>query len=808
VSENDITTVKYDAAGNQLWATSYSHTTDSTDYGLAVAVDVSGNVYTAGQSRGGGDYYYDMILIKYDGVGNRLWVARYNGPGNQNDRPNGLAVDGSGNVLVALESGADIVTLKYDGAGNLLWTARYSGSGNAVDVPRTLVVDAADNAYVTGYCNGPGTSADMVTIKYGPNGDQLWDAVYNGPSNENDTANNLVLDAAGNVYVVGESQGGDITFYDFVTVKYNSAGTQIWASRYDGTDHLLDEANFVAVDGSGNVYVSGNSYFREGDRGGPEIATLKIDAAGNPVWVARYHAAGAVSNAVSGLALDSAGNVYVAGWSFPEGDNDSESITLKYDPAGTLLWENTWAGLINNLAVDPSGNAVVSGGLADDFALIKYDAAGNRIWTAVYDSSIAIDDRGRHIALDEAGNIYIAGDSGLDSWSTEMVVAKYSAEGSLLWSAGVPAGTGGVADMRLDVAGNVFLAGTADGDIVVIKYDNAGNRLWTGTYSGPDDANDGATALAVDSQGNAYVTGWSTVYLGSDIVTLKYDAAGNRLWMARTTGGYAQPGAIAVARDGQVIVTGHIEGGGINSAFTTLKYDAAGNPVWVAHYSGYGMASALALDDDGNVHITGWIDHYPNRYNITTAKYDANGNQLWVSGYNGPVNGNDFGYAIAVDSFGNVYVAGRSNYYGGDSDMITLKYDRSGTPLWAAEHSVGGYDAAAAMVLDDSGNVYVTGYGDGGGTGAEYATLKYDTRGSLLWAASYNGTGSGDDTATALALDGSGNVFVTGASVGPGTGADFVTIKYRQAAGPGSDGGAEDRSSGAGGGCFINTVFK
>ena len=324
VSDSDITTVKYDAGGNQLWATSYSQTPDSIDHGLLIAAGSSDSVYVAGQSRGATGYYYDMILIKYDSAGNRLWVSIFNGPGNMDDRPKGLIVGASGSVYVTIESDGDIVTVKYGSLGNLLWSARYSGAGNRVDQPNAIALDVAENVYVTG-----GSDGDMITIKYDSNGNQLWATHYNGPSAGADIANHLTIDPAGNVYVVGESYGTG-TVYDFVTIKYDVVGNQLWAVRYDGPDHRLDEANFVAVDGSGYVYVTGNSYYQEVDRSGPEIVTIKYDSNGSQLWQNRYRAAGTSANGVSGLAIDAIGNVYISGFSF--GEDESQSILLNMIP--------------------------------------------------------------------------------------------------------------------------------------------------------------------------------------------------------------------------------------------------------------------------------------------------------------------------------------------------------------------------------------------------------------------------------------------------------------------------------------------
>lgn len=660
---------------------------------------------------------------------------------------------------------------------------------------------------------------DMITIKYGPDGSQFWTARYNGPSGGQDVGNHLALDAAGNVYVAGESYGAG-TVYDYVTVKYDSAGNELWDRRYDDPDHLLDEATFVAVNGSGEVIVVGNSYYRYGSYHGipvyfgPQIATLAYDSSGNLIWSGRYQATNANGTAVSGLSLDAAGNIYISGWTFGSPGFSSDYIVVKYDPAGNILWDAVYDGTAggddfsSGIALDSLGNAYITGesrnaGSGADFATLKYDTSGSRLWVATLDNSSSIDDRARHIAL-HGEYTYVAGDSSLDSWNNEIVTVKYDSSGNQLWAAKIAADTGGVSGLQVDSAGNVCVAGTVNNDIVVIKYDEQGNQLWMQGYNGPDNANDGARGLAVDRQGNIYVTGWSGVYLGSDIVTIKYDPSGNRLWVARTTGGYGEPSAIAVDAAGNVLVTGHIQGGGVNAAYSTLKYDTSGNPLWVSHYVGYGMANALALDTAGNVYVTGSRIYDRTRDAMTTIKYDASGRELWVSD-SIPPRGINEGFAIAVDPSGNVYVAGSSNYYGADSEMLVLKYDLNGNQLWESNYSTGGaYEQASALVLDSGGNIYVTGKTDGGGTGSEYRTLKYQPDGTIVWTAAYNGTGNGNDAAAALAVDSSGNVYVTGDSLGQGTGADFVTIKYQQSSASSASGSSG--GGGGGGGCFITAV--
>jgi len=159
----------------------------------------------------------------------------------------------------------DYATVKYNSDGAEQWVARYNGPGNGWDLAKALAVDASGNVYVTGsssVSNTPLTSYDYATVKYSSDGVEQWVARYDGPVNEmleksNDKATALAVDASDNVYVTGVSYLWPNV--DFVTIKYNGAGVEQWLARYDGPRTAEDKAKALAVDGSGNVYVSGTS---------------------------------------------------------------------------------------------------------------------------------------------------------------------------------------------------------------------------------------------------------------------------------------------------------------------------------------------------------------------------------------------------------------------------------------------------------------------------------------------------------------------------------------------------------------------
>jgi len=426
------------------WAALYSGPGNSFDSASAIALDASGNVYVTGYSQSGRDHASsDYATIKYDRSGKQIWLRRYNGPGNGHDTASALALDAMGNVYVTGWSdvsvfNSDYATIKYDSTGNQLWVARYNGSWDSDDLAFAVVTDASGNIYVTGQSRGPGA----VTIKYDTNGNQLWVARYSNPGVfVFESARYIAVDASGNVYVTGFGFGSG-TGFDYATVKYDSSGNQLWVARYRGTLDSYDFPTAMEIDTSGNVYVTGCSK-RSGT--GHDYATVKYDSSGNQLWASRYNGPeNSVDNRATAIAIDISGNVYVTGFSVGSGTDD-DYATVKYDSAGNQLWVIRYNGPANKsdvayaIAVDKSGNVYVTGrsygsSTSINYATIKYDTNGNLQWVArssgpanSYDAALAIE-------LDGSCNIYVTGfyaedllpDDDRILWDRNYATVKYS----------------------------------------------------------------------------------------------------------------------------------------------------------------------------------------------------------------------------------------------------------------------------------------------------------------------------------------------------------------------------------------------
>jgi hypothetical protein len=132
-----------------------------------------------------------------------------------------------------------------------------------------MAIDSLGNVYMAGACIS--NPSDYVTIKYSPSGDTLWVRQYNGPGGIDDYATAIAIDITGNIYITGASIGAG-TSYDFATVKYNSSGVQQWISRYNSAPSGNDYGYAIAVDGLNNVYVAGTS---QGSSSAMDYATIK-----------------------------------------------------------------------------------------------------------------------------------------------------------------------------------------------------------------------------------------------------------------------------------------------------------------------------------------------------------------------------------------------------------------------------------------------------------------------------------------------------------------------------------------------------
>jgi len=442
----------------RLWATYYGG--DSYDYAYSLATDTQGNVYVVGytystnfpvQNPGGGAYYqgnnagnYDAFILKFNSGGARLWATYYGG--SNYDYAYSLATDTQGNVYVV-------------------------GYTYSTNFP---VQNPGGGAYYQGNNAGGG---DAFILKFNPSGARLW-ATYYGGSNY-DYARSVATDPQGNVYVVGSTSSTDFPVYnpgggayyqgtigssgysDAFILKFNSSGVRQWATYYGGND--LDEANSVATDPQGNVYVvgrtwstnfpvynpGGGAYYQGtiGSSGYSDAFILKFNSSGVRQWATYYGGSG--DDQAYSVATDPQGNVYVVGYTY------STDFPV-YNPGGGAYFQGSNAGNY-------------------DAFILKFNSSGVRQWATYYWGSNY--EWATSITTDPQGNVYVVGSTS----STDFPVYN----------------PGGGAYFQGSNAGNY--------DAFILKFNSSGTRLWATYYGGS--GQDDALSLATDPQGNVYVVG-------------------------------------------------------------------------------------------------------------------------------------------------------------------------------------------------------------------------------------------------------------------------------------------------------------
>jgi hypothetical protein len=367
-------------------------------------------------------------------------------------------------------------------------------------------------------------------------------------------------------------------------------------------------------------------------------------------------------------------------------------------------------------------------------------------------------------------------------------------------------------DGVVNFGGTTLSSSAYTDDVFIAKYSSGGALQWAHGFGST--GSDVATGAAVDGSGNLVIAGYfqGTVDFGNGPVTAaasnslfvaKYSSAGNWMWFKQVANAFAN--AVAVDGSGNVLVTGYYSGtvnfgGGSLSSINggtdifVAKYSSSGGYQWAKSYGGTSidMAKAIAVDGSGNAVVTGYYQGTANYgggswtsaggNDIFVAKYaSADGSPIWAKTLGSTAY--DYGYGVAVDGSGNVWVAGDFmgpvNFGGGTltpfggGDMFLAKYSSGGGYLWANHFGgTSGYGSHAnAVSVDGSGNVLLTGwindyvnFGGGPLTASVFSydafVAKFNSAGAYQWAkrAGIDFTDHGNS----LAADGSGNVLAVG----------------------------------------------
>ena len=862
---NDAFLVKYNSSGTVQWAARVASTGGDTGFGLAT--DSAGSVYFTGRngasatafnanttafgttipSSGGGDAF----IVKYNGSGTVQWVTRIASTGL--DTGFGIATDTSGDFYVIGQSGInatvtafssngtafgttlaslgqqDVFLVKYNTSGIVQWVTRLGTIGT--DFGYSVATDSSNNVYVTGQ-SGPApltvynssgfvfgtlsnstSSLDGFLVKYNSSGTAQWarklSSIYN------DIGRGVAIDSGGGVVTTGTYSGANYSLYGQAlslfssqplgapVVKYNTNGAPQWAARISPSAVVALDANGIAKDTTGNIYVVGDSginatvtaFSSNGvafgttlpNSGFNDAFIVKYDSSGIVQWVARI-ASNSTDRAYS-VTTDSGGNLIVTG--------NYSAVATAFNSDGT--------------AFSPT---LTNSGSSDVF-VVKYDPDGFVLWVARIASSAA--DSGWRITTDTSNAIYVTGNGG-----TGVAITSFSSNGTSF---------------------SPTLANAGGTDAFLVKYNSAGIVQWNARIAST--AADAGRGIVTDSAENVYVAGNAGTAIttafnangtafgttlpaaaGGTCFLVKYNSTGSVQWITRAIGA----SAFAVCTDSSNnVFFGGITGGtatvynSTDTVFGTVS-SIGGNDAWVAKYNSAGIAQwivqvgssanevtgNIATDSAGNVYLAGVFGPatsltapaltiydaagtiFASAYgSFGLVKYGTDGRPNWFQAIAG-AGIND----LAVTAVGDVYITGGSgtfrvfgsdftryaglNSVGGGQDAFIVKQSQSGVPQWGATLSSSGADTGFGVVTDTGGNVIVFGQGGAGvvttaynangtafsrtipvaGAQSEAILAKYNSSGSVQWVARVSTNQI--DIGNSVATDSSGNIYVTG----------------------------------------------
>ncbi|TNE50413.1 MAG: hypothetical protein EP343_08080 [Deltaproteobacteria bacterium] len=691
-------------------------------------------------------------------------------------------------------------------------------------------VDLQTNDDNCGACNNACKTAEAcLSGKCNP----AWAIGAGGIStNSSEFVRDMAQDSQGNLYILG-SFGRTITIGSLTLTATQGSGVfvaklsnqlqPIWAKAYESNDIGFQA---VKTDASGNVYITGRFTGKSLTLGSTTLTTTptsngsykvqlfvgKLNTSGAWQWAT---AQGGVDNDEYGenLAIDNAGNVYVAGH-----------------------FESDGASTFGNTTLTSKGN--------NDIMVVKFNSSGIFQW--VNNAGSSGYDRAYDIAIDSGGNLLVTGhfSNNISFGSTNLsskggydaFIAKLNANGSWLWANGAG---GNSTDygyrIAMDKSDNAYVVGyvrnivtlgtfslvTKGGyDIFVAKADKNGQWLW-GQIAGSG-GSDYGQAIALDSSGNVYVTGHffslsasSHATFGSlsvkgkasnlNMFVAKLNSSGTWQWVkAGLSSAASYAYAISVDGSGNVYASGYASGNltfgslsatnqGASDIFVT-KLNSSGTFTGLQSYAGtsasHDYSFGIAQDTSGNTYITGYfsgefvlgtntLTSNGNATDLFVAKVSPTGQWLWARSAGGT--SSDFGYGIAVDNSGSVYITGQiydKATFGnktltsqGNSDIFVAKLNSSGTWQWVTGGGSNAAEYGWGLKTDSNGNVYVVGNSYTG----KFGTLSFTSQGnrdifvgklnsSGVWQWVAGGGGNSSDFGYGIDVDSNNNVYVVGTS--------------------------------------------
>lgn len=695
----DIRTSKYNkSTGETIWSSDFDGGYDGLDYPKTITVDNENNILVGGLSYSvGSSENVGYVILKYDSDGELLWsIIDENDIQNVWVQPYAIATDNNGNVAITgYGSNEDLFqvyyTVKYSAEGSLLWKKKYeynSGGNPTNSIASDVKFDDEGNCFVTGTLNDSSGESLIGTIKYAPNGDQLWVKTY---KNDTQTTLGYQLEISGNtVYVAGLHRSWEPL----------SGSTLLSYSAEDGAQNWVQESENLTINGD----AIGTYVHLELNNSSPVISIWGQNDTDNILQIRKYNVDGTL-NFEKNYTKELSGT-YSLGGLAGMGIDQNSSVYITFSPRYTALGEAyeiakfeeestawAWDKIYSNMGASnisytkslplPNGNMAAAGyfisidgteNVLQNFFLINYNPEGQIAWEKLYTPDDGYTASRIDFNVDEEGNIYTLLTPNPFDPETAITLQKISSDGNLIWETHKDLiSPEGYLSPLIDENGNVYVAGVShESDTEyqpyfnIIKYDSNGIETW-----------------------NKYISS------GNEGDNVYYISSGN------------------IDSSGNLILAGQA---GIGSFFsqtinsTVLKVNPDGDPDWIRQTVTDGWnsgATGLFIDDEGRIFVSGWKENQTdiNQGEMITMKYSPEGELIWDNSYNEP--GRRIrSYGIKPTSDNGFVIAGFSNHIATQTNrVIAVKYNTDGEMSW--NRSSADFQFYRDFYIDDMDNVYI-----------------------------------------------------------------------------------------------------
>ena len=718
--------------------------------------------------RGGEQNAVYSLVTKFDDSGNMLWSRQL---GTPIGAPDAVAMDSAGNVVVAAAASAQnpsgpLVIEKLDGLTGATRFSSFRGTPQLVNTYDQLVIDNSGSIFASGRVGG-----DCILVKYDANGNLLW-----SQTNTNIARQFIAIDSSGDSYVAfNDSVDG------FMQVnKFDPNGTLLWNYNSDG----YDEAFGCTVDSSGNLFISFWA---------PDIGIAKISSNGTLAYAETTTSAYSFANPVNvPIVVDGSDNAYINAVQ----TGGTTGVLLQFDPTGALAWAKSVSNKQNGysegnvVTISDTGHAIWVTNFPTpnpfDIAarVASFDSAGNNLWITDCDAPFSQDVMLSSVT-DSAGNTYSLGEGGSNGTPTsnQACIAKMSPSGAVWTKYFAPLPSAFMFPIKSSPTGGVAACQAGP---MIWRYDASGNLMWTAS---PAMGKNQVTDFTLGPDGSVYVAMTGFVGTGNDHLTrvVKFASNGVIAWTVDRVGAKTDvPGKIGVDSNGNAFVRFVYNDASLKYRNGLEKISSDGALLWsvdVGPNINGSTVGDVKIDGGGNVILSVLAPDSTSAIGDSTRfyKYDANHQLLWnrtfFPGRSAVTNG-----TIALDSSNDVFTCGTVDINSGNQTFGVQRINADGTIARGTTSP----NKILALAPDNVGGVY-GGANYTGKHGIDYAIVKYDQTGAMIWPASglsfvnhewTQDIGNWDNPLTNLGTDSAGNLYAAGAAYGSSGTIDLNVVKF------------------------------